>query len=309
MILDKKATKRKVLIDNLHFEVKESECVAVVGQSGSGKSLTAMTILQHLPSEIKLSEQSLITLEGENLLTKSKADIEKIRGRDIAIIFQEPISCFNPVKTIKSHMLEALRSNKASKNEKLATIKECLKEVELKDAEFILSSYPHQLSGGMLQRVMIAIAILCKPKLLIADECTTALDANVGWQIIELLEKIKSKKKMSIIFITHDLAAASKIADKILVMKQGKRVEFEETTQIINNPQHEYSKKLIANMTSSTNLGKQTIKDRKILEICKAHAGYSNNQDIIKDINLALYPGRTCALVGASGSGKPALQD
>lgn len=243
--------KRKVVY-NLNFSLNRSEVLGIVGESGSGKSVSALSILQLLPSPPAFYDSGEILFYGENqkpidLLKLSKKNIRKYRGNDIAVIFQEPMSSLNPVFTCGNQVAEAIIQHQKvdRKTAKKRSI-ELFKKVELPRPEIIFDSFPHQLSGGQKQRVMIAMALSCQPKILIADEPTTALDVTVQKSIIKLLLKFKRELEMSIIFITHDLNLISEIADKILVLNQSKTEEYGLKNEVFSNPKSQYTKALLA---------------------------------------------------------------
>lgn len=246
-----KNEKRKV-VDNLNFSLNRGEVLGIVGESGSGKSVSALSILQLLPSPPAIYYSGEILFYDENqkstdLLKLSQKNIRKYRGNDIAVIFQEPMSSLNPVFTCGDQVAEAIIQHQKvdRKTAKIRSI-ELFKKVELPRPEIIFDSFPHQLSGGQKQRVMIAMALSCQPKILIADEPTTALDVTVQKSIIELLLKFKRELEMSIIFITHDLNLISEIADKILVLNQSKTEEYGTKNEVFSNPKSQYTKALLA---------------------------------------------------------------
>jgi len=233
-------------VDDVTFTMGEGEILGIVGESGSGKSLTALSIAGLL-NRGDITKSGDIVFNGLNLLHCKRSELRKLQGKDIAMIFQEPMTCLNPVKRIGWQVEEALRVHGEKDKIKLkeAAIK-ALTDAGLEDAERIYASFPHQLSGGQRQRVMIAAAMISKPKLLIADEPTTALDVTVQAQVIELLRRINREKKTSILFISHDLSLVRQLCQRVLVMKDGKIVEQGEAEDIFANPQEEYTKELIA---------------------------------------------------------------
>lgn len=229
------------ILRNISFSIGKNEVISFVGESGSGKTFTALSILRLLPKNARI-EKGEILLEGENIIEKKPDEMTEIRGGKISMIFQEPSSYLNPVFTIGNQMIECLKTD-APKEEKKKRVFEILKEVELPERTFY--QYPHQLSGGMQQRVMIGMAIINNPSLLIADEPTTALDITTAFRIINLLKKLISIHKLSILFITHDISLAIKFSDKINVMYAGKIVEKAPAKKIISSPLHPYTEKLL----------------------------------------------------------------
>lgn len=232
-------------IDDLTFSIDKGETIGIVGESGSGKSQTALSIMQLLENPGKIAEGEIL-FNGENLVGKSKREMRKIRGNDIAMIFQEPMTSLNPVYTIGNQIIENIRLHQKL-DKKQAKIKaiEMLRLVNIPEPEKRISEYPHQLSGGMRQRVMIAMALSCNPKLLICDEPTTALDVTIQAQILELINELKNKINASIMMITHDLGVVSEVSDNVLVMYAGKAMEYSKVEDIFNNPLHPYTEALI----------------------------------------------------------------
>lgn len=233
----------KFAVDRMSCSVSKGKILALVGESGSGKSVTALSILGLLPKYSKV--QGEIEFNEEQLVGMSQTSLGHIRGGEIAMIFQEPMTSLNPVFTIGEQIEEVIRVHRSlsKKNARNLTL-ESMEEVGLHRDR--LGSYPHEFSGGMRQRVMIAMALVGKPSLLIADEPTTALDATTSKQIIELLMEIKSRRGMSMLFISHDLGLVSSIADEICVMRSGKLVESGDANHVLQNPNHAYTKALLA---------------------------------------------------------------
>lgn len=230
------------------FSVKKGETLCIVGESGCGKSITALSIMGLLPSNGKVAEGA-ITFENKNLLSLKPEELRKIRGNDISIIFQEPMTALNPVFTVGFQIREPLMIHK--KLSKRAAHKkgvELLKHVGIPSPEARMNQYPHELSGGMRQRVMIAIALACGPKLLVADEPTTALDVTIQAQIIDLLNDLKRDSEMSLIMITHDMGVVAEIADRVIVMYAGEIIENGTVEEIFNEPQHPYTRGLLSSV-------------------------------------------------------------
>src|SRR6201998_760215 len=234
-------------VDRISFEIKPGECVALVGESGSGKSVSALSILKLLPYPAASHPSGHIRFNGRDLLQLTENEIRTIRGNDISIIFQEPMTSLNPLHTIEDQIGEILHlhSDITTPMARARTL-ELLTQVGIPEPETRLNSYPHQLSGGQRQRVMIAMALANEPDLLIADEPTTALDVTVQAQILKLLKDLQSRLGMAILFITHDLGIVRKVADRVCVMKQGKIVEQGEVEAVFSAPQHPYTRELIA---------------------------------------------------------------
>lgn len=231
-------------VNGVSFNLERGEVLGIVGESGSGKSVTAMTIMKLIPSAKVMSGR--ILFDGEDLLNKTDQEMTRIRGNKISMIFQEPMTSLNPVHTIGSQIIEAIRlhQGKAKEEAKYITIK-LLKEVGIPSPESRLKYYPHQLSGGMLQRAMIAMALSCNPDLLIADEPTTALDVTIQAQILDLLQKLKQERDMAIIMITHDLGVVAEFAKYIVVMYSGRVVEEAPVLPLFEKPLHPYTEGLL----------------------------------------------------------------
>ncbi|MDQ0198176.1 ABC transporter ATP-binding protein [Neobacillus ginsengisoli] len=233
-------------VDNVSFKVKPGQIVGIVGESGCGKSVLSLSIIQLLPKGIGKLKSGEIIFDGVNLEKMSEFQINKIRGRDISIIFQEPMTSLNPVFSIGFQLQEVFFNHlKISKSEARKKSIAILKSVGISRPEKIVDDYPHQLSGGMRQRVMIAMAIACHPRLLIADEPTTALDVTVQAQILDLLKDIQKKNDMSVILITHDLGVVAEMCDEVIVMYAGKIVERTDVDTLFYNPKHPYTTLLL----------------------------------------------------------------
>src|SRR5256886_7290704 len=234
-------------VDQISFEIKRGECVALVGESGSGKSVSALSILKLLPYPTASHPSGSIRFKGRELLNLPEHEIRSIRGNDISIIFQEPMTSLNPLHTIDAQIGEILQLHSGVRGPMArARTLELLTQVGIPEPETRLKSYPHQLSGGQRQRVMIAMALANEPDLLIADEPTTALDVTVQAQILALLSDIRARLGMSLLFITHDLGIVRRIADRVCVMNKGKIVEQGPVEQVFTSPQHPYTPHLLA---------------------------------------------------------------
>lgn len=232
-------------VNNVSFSIQPGEILGLVGESGCGKSVTSLSIMKLLARNSKISNGEIL-LNGKDLLKEDKKGMRKIRGREVAMIFQEPMNSLNPCMRIEKQLTEAiLLHNNFSKEEAHNRAFEVLKSVGIPEPDMTLKSYPHQLSGGMCQRVMIAMAMSCEPELLIADEPTTALDVTIQAQILELMMELKDKLGMAIIMITHDLGIVASMCDRIAVMYAGRIVETGTCDEIFYNPKHEYTKGLL----------------------------------------------------------------
>ncbi|MCA0991982.1 ABC transporter ATP-binding protein [Pseudalkalibacillus hwajinpoensis] len=236
-------------VDGVSFEINKGETLSIVGESGSGKSVTSLSILQLLPKPHGKIIGGEVLFKGENLVTKSDGEIRKIRGNDISMIFQEPMTSLNPVYTVGNQIVEVLvLHQKLSKKEAKKKAIDMLTLVGIPSADQRVNQYPHQLSGGMRQRVMIAMALACNPDLLIADEPTTALDVTTQAQILDLMNDLKTKLDTSILLITHDLGVVAETADKVAVMYLGRIVEYADVETFFESPKHPYSRGLIQSM-------------------------------------------------------------
>ncbi len=223
-------------VNAVSFDLKSGETLGFVGESGCGKSTIALAVMGLLPREEGHVKDGEIVFAGKKLTSLSEKQWRKVRGRDIAMIFQDPFSSLNPVMTVREQLLEVASKRKAA---------ELLRDVQLTDVERIMGSYPHQLSGGQRQRVMIAMALARGPKILIADEPTTALDVTVQKEIIDLLKKLQKEFKMAMIFVTHNIGLVKDVADELAVMYQGQIVEIGATEKILSRPKHEYTQALL----------------------------------------------------------------
>ena len=299
-------------VQKSNFFINKGECFSIVGESGSGKSVTAMSMMKLIKESNNTIISGFIKFGDENLLTLSEQKLTKIRGKGISMIFQEPMTSLNPLHTIKKQIGECL----FNLNKKEERIVELLREVGIENAEERLDHFPHQLSGGQRQRVMIAMAIANNPKLLIADEPTTALDVTIQKQILDLLDSLRKKFQMSLLLITHDLSIVKKISDRVCVMKNGQIVEQGETKSLFKKPKHPYTLKLI---NSSPNEKKFKSKNSKIiLKTNNLNIRYQLNSNsffnrknkffhAVKNLNIQLAKGTTLGVVGESGSGKSSL--
>ncbi len=233
-------------VDDISFEVAAGEPVGIVGESGSGKSVTALTLLQLVPDPPGRITSGRIELDGIDILSKSQAEMRQIRGDLASMIFQEPMTALNPVFTIGNQMTEVIRVHrKVSKKQALQLAIQMLDTVNIPSPEKRVKQYPHELSGGQRQRVMIAMALSCDPKLLIADEPSTALDVTVQAQVLKEIHRLQEERNMSMILITHDLGVVAETCKRVIVMYKGKIVEVAETKELFRNPQHPYTRTLL----------------------------------------------------------------
>ncbi|CAN0654384.1 ABC transporter ATP-binding protein [Nitratireductor sp. OM-1] len=304
-------------VDHISFEIGRGETVALVGESGSGKSVSALSVLRLLPYPAASHPSGQIFYNGVDILAADEATQRKVRGNEISMIFQEPMTSLNPLHTIERQIGETLKlhrgmGDKAARDRTL----ELLTQVGIRDPEKRLDSFPHQLSGGQRQRVMIAMALANEPDLLIADEPTTALDVTVQAQILELLADLRRKKSMSMLFITHDLGIVRKVADRVCVMTDGKIVESGPTEQIFTNPQHEYTRHLIAaepkGRPPKADPNAETVMQGDDIKVWfPVKKGLMRRTvDYIKGVDgvdVTVRAGQTLGVVGESGSGKTTL--
>jgi len=303
------------ILKDINFSINSSEILSLIGESGSGKSLTALSIIRLLEKNCRIKKGKII-FNDTDLLSLEEQNMRLIRKNDISMIFQEPMRSLNPVMSIYDQLLEAYEKDSRKKIKR--KIIENLISVGIDDASRVIDLFPHQLSGGMKQRVMIAMAIACKPKLLIADEPTTSLDVTIQKQVLDLLLELRNELNMSILFITHDLAVASQISDNIVVMKEGTVVENSESKKFFENPKSLYSKTLLASSSyNRKNNSANSLKNNSVLKVNNLKVYFkekksfiAQNQDYKKavdDISISIDAGATHAIVGESGSGKTTI--
>ena len=300
------------VVDAISFDINEQETVALVGESGSGKSVTALSILRLLSKERVIYPSGDIIFEDKSLLHASEKQLRKIRGNEISMIFQEPMVSLNPLHTVEKQLYEVLSLHRGMRrNVARGEILQYLDRVGIKDPKSKLASYPHQLSGGERQRVMIAMAILTHPKLLIADEPTTALDVSVQGQIIELLKELKKELNMSMLFISHNLGIVKKLADKVAVMRDGQLVEFNNKQRIFLRPQQEYTQTLLNSQPSGEPVPLPdtpgillNVNHLNVEVVTQKRLFSSKKKKIVDNIGFAVHQGETVGIVGESGSGK-----
>jgi peptide/nickel transport system ATP-binding protein len=325
---------RQAAVKGVSFDVPENTTVALVGESGSGKSVTAMSILNLLPENAE--REGRILFEGRDLLQASSRDLRALRGREIACVFQDPMSSLNPVFSVAEQVMEPLITHLGmSRRQSLVRAEELLNEVGIPEPKRRLKAYPHELSGGQQQRVMIAVALACNPKLLIADEPTTALDVTIQRQVMELMARLKQDHRMSLLFISHDLGVVGEISDQVVVMRHGEIREKAAVADIFHAPQDAYTRALLACRPSLTdNPARLRVIDDHIAGKAAAPAVVAKNPQApvvlevrglcksfpireglfgkrefkaVRDVNFQLRRGHTLGVVGESGSGKTTL--
>src|SRR4051794_1233999 len=309
--------RQMLAVDRISFELKKGETVALVGESGSGKSVTALSVMKLLPYPAASHPSGSVRFKGQELLSLPENEIRKVRGNDITIIFQEPMTSLNPLHTIEKQISEILLLHKGVMGAPArARVIELLDQVGIPDPRERLACYPHQLSGGQRQRVMIAMALANEPDLLIADEPTTALDVTVQAQILALLKELQTRLGMGMLFITHDLGIVRKIADVVCVMKDGKIVETGPVADVFTAPRHEYTCKLLAAepkpdpaplqpqapiVIQTDNLKVWFPVKRGVMRRVVGHI------KAVDGVSIELRKGETLGVVGESGSGKTTL--
>ena len=300
-------------VDNISFNIESNKTMALVGESGSGKSVTAMSILQLLPRpQASYSQASSIKFKGDEIIDASNDKLLNIRGNIVSMVFQEPMTSLNPYHRVGDQITESiLLHTDSTKKEAIDEAKKLLELVEIDDIERRFYAYPHELSGGQRQRIMIAMALVNKPQLLIADEPTTALDVTIQAQILDLMSKLKNELGMSILFITHDLGLVQQFSDQVCVMKDGIIVEQGVTSDVFNNPGHDYTKRLL----DAEPKPKETraLNNNAIIQVDNLNVYYNipsanifkkSTFHAVNDVSLKIFENTTIRLVGESGSGK-----
>lgn len=302
---------------NSSFEVKPGEVLAIVGESGSGKSVTALSLMGLIDAKkVLYKSTNSIVFEGRELTSLSEEEWREVRGNEISMVFQEPMSSLNPLLKVGEQIAEVIRAHKnVSAIKAKARARYLLKLVGIENAKERMEAYPFELSGGQRQRVMIAMAVANRPKILIADEPTTALDVTVQKQILELILKLKNKFKMAVVFISHDLGVVKKIAERVIVMRQGVIVEQGSVGNVFNVPNHPYTKELLSAFAKTA--VREDFNARKLMDARHISVSFPIKKSLlgkvlkeikaVNDVNLSLYEGKTLGVVGESGSGKTTL--
>ena len=301
---------------DVSLTVGAGEIVCVVGESGSGKSMTANAVMRLLPTGVAI-ERGRVLFEGQDIAAASDAEMRKLRGAGIAMIFQEPMTALNPLRTIGDQIAEMFRIHTRLDKRAIALkVRELLEEVRIPDPERAAKAYPHELSGGQRQRAMIAMALALDPKLLIADEPTTALDVTTQAQILTLIRELQARKGTAVLFITHDFGVVVEIADRVVVMQHGLVVEQGEPATVLSRPTHPYTKQLIAAVPALEPSPPRPLSDEAILTLEHVSKTYRTGGFLgrgqrvthaVKDVTLSLPRGATLGIVGESGSGKSTL--
>ena len=303
-------------VRDVSFQLHKGETIALVGESGSGKSVTARTLMKLLTKRATILPQTQITLSGKDVVRMDDREMRKLRGNDIAMIFQEPMSSLNPVYTIGQQICEIIHlHNRVSRQEAMSRAEKLLEEVQIPDPRARLNQFPHQLSGGQRQRVMIAMALANRPEVLIADEPTTALDVTVQAQILNLIKDLKDKYGMAVILITHDLTIVRQFSEYVYVMQNGRVQEHNETEALFANPQHAYTKHLLASEPKGTALPLADGEHETVLEGKEVKVTFTLKRGgffrpdffdlkAVDNLDIKLMRHETLGIVGESGSGK-----
>ncbi len=302
-------------VSALDLSLQQGQCLGLVGESGSGKSMSALAMMQLLPYAARVGTSSRIIYQNQDILNLSERSMRTIRGRHIGMIFQDAMSALNPVFTIGQQLLEVLRLH-LEMNKRKAQLRamELLSEVGIHDPKRTMKAYPHELSGGMRQRAMIAMALCGEPQILIADEPTTALDVTIQAQVIELLKRLKTERNTTLLFISHDLAIVSQLADEVAVLQNGIKVEENTAAEFFQHPQHEYSRQLLAAIPEATVVEQLQQPAEPLLRVNDLQVYFPIKSGVLRrtvdyvkavdGISFELPVGKTLALVGESGSGK-----
>lgn len=307
-------------VDGVNFDLEPGKVLAIVGESGSGKSVTCYSLLGLVPTPPGRIESGSAVFQGQDLLRLSEAELRKLRGRRIGMIFQDPMTSLNPFMRIGDQLMEPLRihfnlDRKSARQKAIAA----LEEVGIRNAATRIDDYPHQFSGGMRQRVMIAMALIAEPELLIADEPTTALDVTVQAQILALIKSLQASRQLAVIFITHDLGVAAQMGDQLLVMQQGQVVEQGGSAEIFARPQHAYTQKLLSAVLTGAKpeAGNPALGEPPLLQVDDVSVSFpvagggifraSPRVAVLHGVSLQVHKGEILGLVGESGSGKSTL--
>ncbi len=306
-------------VDGVSFSVEPGEVLGIVGESGSGKSVACYSLLGLIPMPPGRIESGRAEFDGIDLLSLSEKQLRRIRGRRISMVFQDPMTSLNPYMRIGDQLVESLRQHhrvdkKAARERAILS----LEEVGIREARQRIDNYPHEFSGGMRQRVMVAMALITEPELLIADEPTTALDVTVQAQILDLIKEIQRRRNLTVVFISHDLGVVAGLADHILVMKSGQVVEAGPPKQIFRAPQHPYTRQLIEAIPTSAKSAVGTLEDTPLLDVRELYTAFPvyrgmffprevSRVEAVKSVSLSVRKGEILGLVGESGSGKSTL--
>jgi peptide/nickel transport system ATP-binding protein len=304
---------REHAVEHISFDVNAGEILCLLGESGSGKSVISFSVMGLLPDNVRVASGE-IRLGDVNLLSLTPTQLREIRGDDVAMIFQEPMTALNPVMTCGDQLDELLAEHtELSMSERKAKTLAMFEAVKLPEPERIFSSYPHQLSGGQRQRIMIAMALILEPKLLIADEPTTALDVTTQAEVLTLIKTLQRERGTAVLFITHDMGVVAEIADRVVVLQHGKQVEAGTKNQVLREPREAYTQMLIASVPGieppaerQTHAGSAVLAIKGLGKTYSSGGWFQKKRETVaaRDVNLALRPGETVGIVGESGSGK-----
>ncbi|WP_442773041.1 dipeptide ABC transporter ATP-binding protein [Paenirhodobacter enshiensis] len=310
--IDTRPKGEKSIVRHIGFDVREGETVCIVGESGSGKSVTSMAVMGLLPKDALQVTGGRILLDGEDVLQVSPARMRELRASKVAMVFQEPMTALNPVKTVGDQIDEVLRLHtRMPASERRQKVLAMMERVHLPDVARIYASYPHQLSGGQRQRIVIAMALILRPRLLLADEPTTALDVTTQKQILHLIKELQEQEGTAVVFVTHDFGVVSEIADRIVVMNRGDLVETGSRDEILERPKQDYTRMLVSSVPSLIPRCAPMGKEPKVLEVIGLEKRYGE-KGLLKDtsvvaaqgISFTVRQGEITGIIGESGSGK-----